>query len=54
MRSMTDPADTWTTLKTAAITLHELFASLTEGGFTEDQAINLLARLITTIDGPCD
>lgn len=47
---MTDPADTWTTLRTAAVSLHELFLSLMQGGFTESQAIDLIARLITAIN----
>lgn len=34
----------WTALESAAIALHELFGTLVDAGFTEDQSLTLIAR----------
>jgi hypothetical protein len=39
----TSPGDPISSMGEAAVTLHEMFVSLVEGGFTEDQALRLLA-----------
>jgi alkylhydroperoxidase family enzyme len=42
-----DPSPTWT-LKESAISAHEVFTTLREAGFTEDQALKLVALVMTT------
>ena len=36
----------WTALETAAITMHEIFTALCEAGFTEEQALTLVAKTL--------
>lgn len=38
--------DSWTALGVSAIALHELFMTFVEAGFTEDQALTLVSRLV--------
>lgn len=46
--------DDWTALERAAITLHEMFLSLTAAGFTEDQALTLISKTMVRADGGAD
>jgi len=43
---MTEQTDPFSALKEAAISVHEWFLSLTDAGFTEDQALSLIAQTI--------
>ncbi len=43
--------DNWTAMERAAITLHELFLSLTTAGFTEDQALTLISKTMVDAQG---
>lgn len=54
MRCMAETPSTWTSLQLAAITLHELFETLTNSGFNEEQALRFMAMLINTSEGSCD
>jgi hypothetical protein len=54
MRFMAETPSTWTSLQLAAITLHELFATLQNSGFTEEQALKFMAMLINTSEGSCE
>ena len=51
---MPDNPSTWTNLQLAAITLHELFETLTNSGFNDEQALKFMAMLINTSEGSCD
>lgn len=39
-------ADSWTALEHSAIVLHELFKTCVEVGFTEEQALTLISKLL--------
>lgn len=54
MRCMAETPSSWTNLQLAAITLHELFNTLQNSGFTEDQSLKFIAMMINTSDGSCD
>lgn len=43
--------DDWTVMERAAITLHEMFLSLTTAGFTEDQALTLISKTMVDAKG---
>lgn len=43
-----DPSEFSSPMTESCIGLHTLFTSLVEGGFTEDQALTIVARIITT------
>ena len=38
----------WTALETSAIALHEVFTSLMDGGFSENQAIQIVSTVLVT------
>lgn len=46
--------DTMTPLQEAATTLHEMYASLTEAGFTETQALALVAQVLARMTNTSD
>ena len=39
----------WTALETSAIALHEVFTSLINGGFSENQAIQIVSTVLATV-----
>jgi len=41
----------WTHLERAAIALHEMFTTLITPGFSEEQALNLVSRMVTQTSG---
>lgn len=41
-----DPFPNFATLATGAVAMHEMFTAYVDAGFSEDQAITLLTRLI--------
>lgn len=43
-RAARNEMNDWTTLETAAFALHEMFTALCQAGFTEDQAISIVAK----------
>ena len=43
-RAARQERDDWSALETAAIAVHEMFVALCDAGFTEDQAISLVAK----------
>ena len=46
--------DPWNIMSVAAISLHTLFESLTSAGFTEDQSLTLIVKLINQSDANGD
>lgn len=44
---MPEPEDPITSLAEAAVSLHELFQAYVDAGFTEQQALYLVGRIIT-------
>jgi len=44
---MTSPADPLTAMAEAAVALHEVFKSYVKAGFTEAQALTLVAAMVT-------
>lgn len=42
--------DSWTALERSAIALHELFKTLVEAGFTEEQGLTLVSKVILGSD----
>lgn len=50
-RDRRNELDDWTQLERSAIALHELFNTFVNAGFSEDQALKLVSRLMTSTDG---
>ena len=43
---MSESEEAWSALKSASVALNEMFVTMVDSGFTEDQALRLVAHLI--------
>lgn len=52
--AVSQPPDPWNSLSMAAISLHTLYENLRSGGFTEEQALTLVAKMVVAYDAKAD
>jgi len=43
---VSESEEAWSALKSASVALNEMFVTMVDSGFTEDQALRLVAHLI--------